>query len=223
MEGVGFEPTKARAGRFTVCSLWPLGYPSARSPSFLLFARRGLFAAPPVAGGGIRTRDLLITNQLLYQLSYTGKHLISLRSCSLLPRVSSTETNASTTNGTPNNHCPHARTLPVVQRGSRDVLRWHRARQDLVLRQCWRYLTPPSRLSFRLSAPPCKPNHPTPPRQAALGAAQETWLPALSRLLRGRRRGKVRPTPGGELPRGGGCQACVSFTAPLPTRCRATS
>jgi hypothetical protein len=33
MEGVGFEPTKARAGRFTVCSLWPLGYPSARSPS----------------------------------------------------------------------------------------------------------------------------------------------------------------------------------------------
>jgi hypothetical protein len=35
MEGVGFEPTKARAGRFTVCSLWPLGYPSARSPSFV--------------------------------------------------------------------------------------------------------------------------------------------------------------------------------------------
>src|SRR6516165_4476532 len=28
VEGVGFEPTKARAGRFTVCSLWPLGYPS---------------------------------------------------------------------------------------------------------------------------------------------------------------------------------------------------
>ena len=26
-----------------------------------------------VAGGGIRTRDLLITNQVLYQLSYTGK------------------------------------------------------------------------------------------------------------------------------------------------------
>jgi hypothetical protein len=132
MEGVGFEPTKARAGRFTVCSLWPLGYPSARSPSFLLFARLGFFAAPPVAGGGIRTRDLLITNQLLYQLSYTGKHLISLRSCSLLPRVSSTETTASTTNGTPNSHCPHARTLPGVQRGSRDVLRRHRARQDLV-------------------------------------------------------------------------------------------
>jgi hypothetical protein len=26
-----------------------------------------------LAGGGTRTRDLLITNQLLYQLSYTGK------------------------------------------------------------------------------------------------------------------------------------------------------
>lgn len=26
-----------------------------------------------MAGAGIRTRDLLITNQVLYQLSYTGK------------------------------------------------------------------------------------------------------------------------------------------------------
>src|SRR5450755_1790387 len=74
MEGVGFEPTKARAGRFTVCSLWPLGYPSARSPSFVFrLARYPFFETPRVAGGGIRTRDLLITNQLLYQLSYTGK------------------------------------------------------------------------------------------------------------------------------------------------------
>jgi hypothetical protein len=34
---------------------------------------RCCFSTPPVAGGGIRTRDLLITNQLLYHLSYTGK------------------------------------------------------------------------------------------------------------------------------------------------------
>src|SRR5277367_5495981 len=76
MEGVGFEPTKAGAGRFTVCSLWPLGYPSERSPSFVCLPKFWLsksFSTPPVAGAGIRTPDLLITNQLLYQLSYTGK------------------------------------------------------------------------------------------------------------------------------------------------------
>ena len=28
VEGAGFEPAKATAGRFTVCSLWPLGNPS---------------------------------------------------------------------------------------------------------------------------------------------------------------------------------------------------
>jgi hypothetical protein len=30
VEGVGFEPTKADAGRFTACSHWPLGQPSKR-------------------------------------------------------------------------------------------------------------------------------------------------------------------------------------------------
>ena len=30
------------------------------------------------AGGKTRTHDLLITNQLLYQLSYTGTHLVVL-------------------------------------------------------------------------------------------------------------------------------------------------
>ena len=77
MERGGFEPPKAYAGRFTVCSLWPLGYPSVSlflsSESICL---RVLWSAPADrcawAGGGIRTRDLLITNQLLYQLSYTG-------------------------------------------------------------------------------------------------------------------------------------------------------
>ena len=28
VEGEGFEPSKALAGRFTVCSHWPLGHPS---------------------------------------------------------------------------------------------------------------------------------------------------------------------------------------------------
>jgi hypothetical protein len=30
VEGVGFEPTKALASRFTVCPRWPLGYPSQK-------------------------------------------------------------------------------------------------------------------------------------------------------------------------------------------------
>ena len=42
---------------FTVRPLWPLGNPST--------LKNG-------AGDGTRTRDLLITSQLLYQLSYTG-------------------------------------------------------------------------------------------------------------------------------------------------------
>ena len=46
------------ASRFTVCPLWPLG----NSPIFTCGA-----------GGRTRTPDLLITNQLLYQLSYTSK------------------------------------------------------------------------------------------------------------------------------------------------------
>ena len=49
------------ASRFTVCPLWPLG----NSP----------ICNSSVGGAGRRTRtpDLLITNQLLYQLSYTGR------------------------------------------------------------------------------------------------------------------------------------------------------
>ena len=48
------------ASRFTVCPLWPLG----NSP--ILSIQVG------GAGRRIRTPDLLITNQLLYRLSYTG-------------------------------------------------------------------------------------------------------------------------------------------------------
>ncbi len=54
VERGGIEPPKDFANRFTVCPLWPLGNLS-------------------VAGDGTRTRNLLITNQLLCRLSYTSK------------------------------------------------------------------------------------------------------------------------------------------------------
>ncbi len=62
--GVDSNHRRSGTDRFTVCCRWPLGYPSERNYS-VVFAH--------LAGGGIRTRDLLITNQVLYQLSYTGK------------------------------------------------------------------------------------------------------------------------------------------------------
>ena len=36
------------------------------------YIRRSIFSVYEKAGGRIRTDDLLITNQLLYQLSYAG-------------------------------------------------------------------------------------------------------------------------------------------------------
>ena len=76
----GFGPPKLKSNRFTVCPLWPLG----NSPiqfSFLSVTENG-------AGGRTRTPDLLITNQLLYQLSYTSafdyniiSHLFGLVKC----------------------------------------------------------------------------------------------------------------------------------------------
>ena len=83
----------AMRGRFTVCSRWPLGYPSSVS------SRQGMLSSAPAlvcvflhhfqcnghlhavtsrrsrrdgAGDGTRTRNLLITNQLLCQLSYAS-------------------------------------------------------------------------------------------------------------------------------------------------------
>jgi hypothetical protein len=54
----GFEPPNSEEDRFTVCCRWPLGYlPLSR------------------AREGTRTPDQLITNQLLYQLSYSGVNL----------------------------------------------------------------------------------------------------------------------------------------------------
>ena len=54
---------EAIRSRFTVCPLWPLG----NSPRYSI-------SVECLSGAGRRTRtpDLLITNQLLYQLSYTG-------------------------------------------------------------------------------------------------------------------------------------------------------
>ena len=67
----GFEPPKAYAGRFTVCSLWPLGH----------LPRNTLQVKKPAklrATERTRTSDRLITNQLLYQLSYGGNSLKNL-------------------------------------------------------------------------------------------------------------------------------------------------
>ncbi len=61
--------TEVTDNRFTVCPLWPLGY----TPILSLKISVG-------AGGRTRTPDLLITNQLLYQLSYTSK-LSAERKC----------------------------------------------------------------------------------------------------------------------------------------------
>ena len=59
--GRWIRTTEGIASRFTVCPLWPLG----NSPIFSCRLSGG-------AGGRIRTPDLLITNQLLYLLSYTS-------------------------------------------------------------------------------------------------------------------------------------------------------
>gem|GEM_PF-4172604 len=86
MEGVGFEPTKALCRQ--IYSLLPLASRASLHIQHLhiqhlLCPHLHLLPSPPphplplalfsLAGGGTRTRDLLITNQLLYQLSYTGK------------------------------------------------------------------------------------------------------------------------------------------------------
>ena len=55
--------TVGTANRFTVCPLWPLGY----TPIYFVFA-----SILGGAGGRTRTPDLLITNQLHYQLCYTS-------------------------------------------------------------------------------------------------------------------------------------------------------
>ena len=97
--GWWIRTTEGIASRFTVCPLWPLGkspiFSSVRPlepVDGLVQSRCGSqkladnsppdccielfeseqFLAPFGAGRRTRTPDLLITNQLLYQLSYTG-------------------------------------------------------------------------------------------------------------------------------------------------------
>ncbi len=53
-----------------------LDTPSPTRPSASGCAAIGTFASPPGAGDGTRTRNLLITNQLLYQLSYASRETI---------------------------------------------------------------------------------------------------------------------------------------------------
>ncbi len=56
---------EGNASRFTVCPVWPLRYLSAVNPQ----PKKAIGA-----GNGTRTRNLLITSQLLYQLSYASTH-----------------------------------------------------------------------------------------------------------------------------------------------------
>ena len=73
VERGGFEPPKAITDRFTVCSLWPLGHLSYTYALVIANLRVNFGQeVPSGAGDGIRTRDLLITNQLLYLLSYAS-------------------------------------------------------------------------------------------------------------------------------------------------------
>ena len=65
MEEDGFEPSKLKA---TDLQSAPFGH-SGTPPNIMRYARH---TAGYGAGDGTRTRDLLITNQLLYQLSYKG-------------------------------------------------------------------------------------------------------------------------------------------------------
>ena len=66
VEGVGFEPTKAEP---TDLQSVPFGR-SGTPPSSHIMAGASLNSK---AGEGTRTPDRLITNQLLYQLSYSGQ------------------------------------------------------------------------------------------------------------------------------------------------------
>jgi hypothetical protein len=61
MVGEGFEPSKADAGRFTVCSRWPLGYPTPRTPSPTRShqsRRRGSNSRPPDYKSGALPAEL---------------------------------------------------------------------------------------------------------------------------------------------------------------------
>ena len=70
----GFEPPNSGENRFTVCCRWPLDY--LPDGNHCLRPTGYIPDVSPGAREGSRTRDLLITNQLLYQLSYSGLILL---------------------------------------------------------------------------------------------------------------------------------------------------
>jgi hypothetical protein len=67
----GFEPPNSGENRFTVCCRWPLDY-LPDGDHCLPVNQILISGCLRGAREGSRTRDLLITNQLLYQLSYSG-------------------------------------------------------------------------------------------------------------------------------------------------------
>ena len=75
--GRWIRTTEVTDNRFTVCPLWPLGYTPLYKTILLYKIQRSPVSSRSAdnkngAGGRTRTPDLLITNQLLYQLSYTS-------------------------------------------------------------------------------------------------------------------------------------------------------
>ena len=75
VEGEGFEPSKAEPSDLQSDPFDRSGTPPTRGWIFSRFHQGLSREFPPVfrgAGSGTRTHDLLITSQLLYQLSYTG-------------------------------------------------------------------------------------------------------------------------------------------------------
>ena len=72
------------ASRFTVCSIWPLwNLPKNRMYNFCFSVLCLTFVLAPLrlmtflysgAGERLRTPDILITSEVLYQLSYTGNN-----------------------------------------------------------------------------------------------------------------------------------------------------
>ena len=76
--GGWIRTTEVTDNRFTVCPLWPLG----NSPILNCGA-----------GGRTRTPDLLITNQLLYQLSYTSTSSESVFRLNARDNISQVDTN----------------------------------------------------------------------------------------------------------------------------------
>ena len=75
--GEWIRTTEVVDNRFTVCPLWPLGNSPINYEILYKACPASSSGRTAQFGAGERTRtpDLLITNQLLYQLSYTSSSL----------------------------------------------------------------------------------------------------------------------------------------------------